>query len=103
VRIDPAEGFPDGLCVDDEGCAWVAMWGGSQVLRFSPSGDLLARVRVPIVHTTACWFGGPDRDVLYITTSPGHRDPAEAEPDAGRLFQARIPGVTGPPGHEFAG
>ena len=93
-----ADGVADGLTVDDEGCLWTAMWGGGQVRRWSPEGDLLAVVEVPVAHTSSCAFAGPGRDLLVISTSRGE----EPEPDAGRLFTVR-PGVTGPPAHPYRG
>lgn len=104
VRIDPAVGTPDGLIVDDEGCIWLALWGGRAVHRYSPAGELLARVDVPVTQPSAVCFAGPARDTLFITSS--RQDLSEevlaGEPDAGRLFSCPIPGVTGPPARFFA-
>ncbi|MGR7025279.1 SMP-30/gluconolactonase/LRE family protein [Geodermatophilus sp. URMC 62] len=92
------DGVADGLTVDDEGCLWTAMWGGGQVRRWSPEGELLAVVEVPVARTSSCAFAGPGRDLLVISTSRGE----EPEPDAGRLFTVR-PGVTGPPAQPYRG
>jgi sugar lactone lactonase YvrE len=95
------EGHPDGLTVDAEGGVWVALWEGSAVHRFTPDGRLDARVRLPVSRVTACTFGGPDLDTLYVTTSAEGVAPG-AEPLAGALF-AVVPGVRGLPVLEFAG
>jgi sugar lactone lactonase YvrE len=98
---DP-DGVADGLTVDDEGCLWTALWGGGQVRRYSPAGELLAVVDVPgVQNTTSCAFAG---DLLVISTSRhGLDDDARAaQPDAGRLFTVRA-GVTGPPAHPYRG
>jgi sugar lactone lactonase YvrE len=91
------DGVADGLTVDDEGCLWTALWGGGQVRRWSPEGDLLAVVDVPIPQVSCCAFAGPGLDLLVISTSAEgmSADERAAMPDAGRLFTAR-PGVTGP-------
>ena len=34
--LSDAEGVPDGLTVDLDGCVWVAMWGGSALRRLHP-------------------------------------------------------------------
>ena len=104
VAIDPALGTPDGLIVDDEGCIWLALWGGRAVYRYSPAGELLARVDVPVTQPSAVCFAGADRDTLYITTSRQDlsEDVLAGEPDAGRLFSCRVPGVTGPPARLFS-
>ncbi len=93
---DDDAGAPDGLTLDDEDHLWVAVWGGGQVRRYSPAGELLAVVRVPAQHTSSCAFAGPDRDLLVISTSTqGLDDAARTEqPDAGRLFTVR-PGIAG--------
>lgn len=100
----PDEGVADGLTVDDEGCLWTALWGGGQVRRYSPDGELLAVVDVPASQTSSCAFAGPGRDLLVISTSAhGLSDGDRAgQPDAGRLFTAR-PGVTGPPAFPYRG
>jgi sugar lactone lactonase YvrE len=59
----------DGLCVDAEDCVWVAVHGAGEVRRFSPRGDQLARVTVPMPGVTSCGFGGPRLDTLFITTA----------------------------------
>jgi gluconolactonase len=57
-------GYPDGIKVDIEGRVYVSSDAG--VLVLSPDGDLLGRIETPgCVNFT---FGGPDRNLLFITT-----------------------------------
>ena len=49
-----APGVPDGLCVDAEGCVWSARWGGSQLVRLSPAGEVLNRVAFPVSRVSSC-------------------------------------------------
>jgi sugar lactone lactonase YvrE len=95
-------GAPDGLTVDSAGRLWLALWGGSAVRCFSPSGELEAIVRLPASHVTSCTFGGPDLGDLYITTAQTELSPDELarEPLAGRLFRCR-PGALGRPANRF--
>jgi sugar lactone lactonase YvrE len=95
ARIQSQTGGPDGLTVDSAGRIWVALWGGGAVQCYEPSGELVHQLRVPTTNVTACTFGGPDLDTLYITTSQ-HRVDLSAEPLAGALFQAKV-GATGQP------
>ena len=90
------DGVADGLTVDDDGCLWTALWGGGQVRRWSPDGELLAVVELPVPQVSSCAFAGPGLDLLVVSTSAEGLDDAarEAQPDAGKLFTAR-PGVTG--------
>lgn len=104
LEFDGDDGVADGLTVDDEGCLWTALWGGGQVRRYSPDGDPLAVVEVPVAHTSSCAFAGPARDLLVISTSRRDLDEQQRRehPDAGRLFAAR-PGVTGPAASPYRG
>jgi sugar lactone lactonase YvrE len=105
LEFNGDDGVADGLTVDDEGCIWTALWGGGQVRRWSPDGELLAVVEVPgVAQTSSCAFAGPGRDLLVISTSAEGLDDAAraAQPDAGRLFTAH-PGVTGPPARPYRG
>jgi sugar lactone lactonase YvrE len=97
----PDDGNPDGLTVDAEGGVWVALHGGGAVHRYDPDGRLDAVIDVPTPQVTACTFGGPQRDQLFITTSRQGLRPDE-DPPAGSLFRVD-PGVRGLPVREFAG
>ncbi|MCA0145681.1 SMP-30/gluconolactonase/LRE family protein [Blastococcus sp. LR1] len=92
---------PDGLTVDAEGGVWVALFGGGAVHRYDAAGRLDAVVEVPTAQVTACTFGGPGLDQLFITTSRQGMEP-DADPRAGCLFRA-TPGVRGLPVREYAG
>jgi sugar lactone lactonase YvrE len=101
ITVEPSAGVPDGLCVDAEGGIWLALYDGGAVRRYDPDGTLSEVIEVPAPHVTACSFGGPDRDQLFITTS--RRDAgANATPGAGAIFRAR-PGVRGREEPLFAG
>jgi sugar lactone lactonase YvrE len=95
--IEVEGGHPDGMTVDDEGLLWVAIWGGSAVHRYEPTGRLVTTVAVPATNTSCCCFGGADGSTLFISTSRQDLTPEQqqAEPDAGRIFRVD-PGVTGP-------
>ena len=93
--------LPDGLAVDAEGGIWVALWDGGAVHRYAPDGTLDAVVPLPCQRVTACAFGGPDLDELFITTSRLDL-PADADPAAGSLFRC-LPGVRGQAVLSFAG
>ncbi|GAA2003620.1 SMP-30/gluconolactonase/LRE family protein [Nakamurella flavida] len=101
VEIDPDDGHPDGLTVDSEGGVWVALFGGGAVRRYLPDGTLDAVLEVPARQVTACTFGGPDLDQLFITTSRENLEPDD-DPLAGSLFRASV-GVRGLPLRPFAG
>jgi sugar lactone lactonase YvrE len=96
--LSAAEGVPDGLTVDADGCVWVAMWGGSALRRFTPDGQPDAVLPVPVSQPTSCAFGGPGLADLYITTARVGltEDELAAQPLAGRLLHAR-PGPVGLP------
>ena len=57
-------GFPDGLKVDRGGRVYASSFSGVQV--FDPDGELLGEIQMP--GAVNFCFGGPDRDVLLITT-----------------------------------
>lgn len=104
VRIPEVAGAPDGLTVDSTGQLWVGMWGGWAVHHYSPTGQLLDILELPVAQVTACTFGGPALDQLYITTSRQGLDKAalREQPSAGALFRADI-GRTGLPPLAFGG
>jgi sugar lactone lactonase YvrE len=101
VDIPEEAGRPDGLTVDAEGGVWVALMGGSAVHRYSAAGTLDVVITLPVSQVTACTFGGPGLDTLFVTTSRLGAD-MSAHPASGSLFAAQ-PGVHGLPCRPFAG
>lgn len=105
VSVPEDAGFPDGMTIDAEGALWVAHWGASSVCRWDPgSGEKLEEIRFPVTNVSCCTFGGPDLDVMYVTSARGGLDEREleAQPLAGGVFQVK-PGVRGTETWEFAG
>lgn len=86
------EGSPDGMTVDAEGCVWIAQWGGARVCRYSPQGELLASISLPVSQPSSCTFGGADLKTLYITSAREGMSASQlaAEPLAGALFSVRV-------------
>ena len=98
------DGYPDGMTVDSEGGLWIAFWDGWCLRRYSPAGECIAKLEVPVSRPTSCAFGGPQLDQLFITSASIGLDATQlaAEPQAGGLFVAS-PGVSGLPELPFAG
>jgi sugar lactone lactonase YvrE len=103
VEIAREDGFADGMCLDADGCIWTAVWGASEVRRYTPAGTLDQTVRLPVTQPTSVIFAGEDLDVLVITSASRHLSPDERErqPHAGSVFCAR-PGASGRQTHACA-
>ncbi len=91
---------PDGMTIDNQDRLWIAFCHGAKVVCFDPATKTVEQqIDFPCIETTACAFGGPDLQDLYITTG---LKPGLEEPLAGRLFVCR-PGATGVPSSAFSG
>ncbi|MGJ7614159.1 MULTISPECIES: SMP-30/gluconolactonase/LRE family protein [unclassified Variovorax] len=86
------QGRPDGATVDSQGHYWVAMFEGAQLLRFAPSGDIVASVPVPVQCPTMPCFGGDDLKTLFVTSARKGRPAAEIEqrPASGCVISMRV-------------
>ena len=69
AKVPEADGLPDGLTVDAEGCVSRAQWGGWRLTRYDPDGNIERVVKLPVPNPTSCVFGGPDLKDLYVTTA----------------------------------
>lgn len=102
VEVAKGQGRPDGMTIDSEGGLWVAFFGGSCVRRYRPDGEIDLQVDLPVSQVTACTFGGPELDELYITTSSYQLPHDDPQPEAGSIFRI-APGFRGVPVVPFAG
>ena len=64
VLAQTTPGFPDGLKTDADGRVYASAFSGVQI--FDPGGEMLEEI--PLAGAVNFTFGGPDRDVLYVTT-----------------------------------
>ena len=105
INVPEEVGMPDGMAIDSEGMLWVAHYGGSCVSRWNPNtAQLLLKIDLPVTQVTACAFGGPNLDILFITSAAQELDAAELErqPLAGGLFSIKTP-YQGVPSFRFGG
>ena len=98
----PDGAFPDGATIDADGCLWSAHWGASAVVRYTPEGRIDRMIALPTSQPSCVCFGGPDLDVLCVTTARVELDAAtlHAEPAAGDVFLYRA-GAQGLPEPEY--
>ena len=96
--VEVEGGAPDGMCIDDDGCLWVALWGGSAVHRYAPTGELLAVVDVGAPQVSSCCFGGARGTTLFITTSQEGMSAEQraADPRSGHVFCVDVDTTAGP-------
>ena len=95
-----APAFADGSAVDADGFLWNAEFNASRIVRYAPDGSIDRVLDLPTRRPTCCTFGGPDLDILYITTTSQQMTPAELaeEPFAGGLLavEAGVRGLAEP-------
>jgi sugar lactone lactonase YvrE len=92
LEFGEKDGPADGMALDVDGNLWIALVKGQRVSCFSPANSAeLTRIHVDAAKITACCFGGPDMQHLFITTAREGRDDP---PGSGALFVAEL-GVRG--------
>ena len=100
VDLTSTGGIADGATVDAEGCYWVTVPVTGRVDRYDPDGRLMQTITLPTDLPTCCEFGGPDLDILYVTTAVLRRPAAHfaGQQNPGGLFaiDAGVRGLTLP-------
>ena len=93
----PENIFPDGSTVDKYGNVWNAQWDGSQVVCYSPHGEVLGKIKVPATRATCVAFGGENLDLMFVTSARVGLTETEllAQPQAGNLFIYQLPESVG--------
>jgi sugar lactone lactonase YvrE len=88
---------PDGICLDAEGCVWVASPLGNHVLRVEEGGRVTHRVELSR-RAIACMLGGPDRRTLFCCSSDSFEPEAcrSARRSAIEIARVGVPGAGWP-------
>ncbi len=100
---EPLGSAGDGATVDSEGHLWTALVDIGKMARFTPEGKLERLIDMPVCYVTCPCFGGPDLDILYVTSISNSGNALKDDhPDAGALFAIHDTGVQGLPEVRFA-
>lgn len=85
--IIPANAVPDGMCIDQEGNLWVAIWNGGKVLKIdTEKSRVVDQIDVEVNKPSSCAFIGKNLDRLLITSASFLED----DPNAGSLYIAEV-------------
>ncbi len=96
VDMNVQAGRPDGAAMDSTGCYWICGNDAGLVHRFSPLGKLIQSVAIPVTKPAMCCFGGPNLDILFVTSIlPANVSPEQAGLN-GAVFFLEV-GVSGLP------
>jgi L-arabinonolactonase len=93
----------DGSTVDAEGFLWNAHVYAGKIVRYAPDGHLDRVIDMPVKKITSVNFGGPNLDILYVTSMahpPLPRYPSDNQM-RGSLFAIHGLGVKGLPEPRF--
>jgi sugar lactone lactonase YvrE len=82
-------GKPDGMTIGPDGAVWVAMWGGSCIVRLAGNGTIEQTVAIPAPHVGSLCF---DRDGnAYVASARARLSDAalQANLGSGGLFRVQ--------------
>ena len=104
TKIDTSTGgAADGSTVDAEGCLWNAQVYDGKLKRYTPDGKLERVIDMPVKKVTSVMFGGPNLDILFVTSMakpPLPRFPGDGVL-RGSLFAIYDLGIKGVPEPRF--
>lgn len=104
ARVDTSKGgAADGSTVDAEGCLWNALVYDGRLVRYTPDGAVDRIIDMPVKKVTSVMFGGPNLDILFVTSMakpPLPRFPGDGV-QRGSLFALHDLGVRGLPEPRF--
>ncbi|MBO0664223.1 SMP-30/gluconolactonase/LRE family protein [Jiella sp. MQZ9-1] len=96
-------GAADGSTVDAEGYLWNALVYDGKLVRYTPDGSVDRVIEMPVKKVTSVMFGGPNLDILFVTSMA--KPPLPRFPDdgvlRGSLFAIHDLGIKGLPEPRF--
>ncbi len=104
TKVDTSGGgAADGSTVDAEGFLWNAQVYDAKLVRYAPDGSVDRVIEMPVNKVTSVNFGGPDMDILFVTSMakpPLPRFPGDGV-QRGSVFALYDLGVRGVPEPRF--
>ncbi|AWR96873.1 SMP-30/gluconolactonase/LRE family protein [Acidianus sulfidivorans JP7] len=85
IDFNGEPGNPDGMTVDSEGYLWIAHWNGGKVSRWTPNGNKVFEIKLPVSYVSSITFGSTEMNEVYITTAY-----KENEPLSGKVFVHKL-------------
>src|SRR5262245_53628499 len=103
ISTEKIAGRVDGATVAQDGTYWCAHVRGGEVAQYDPDGQLIQTLALPVKYPLMCSFGGPDMNILFVTTSRALSTPEElvSQPLSGSVFAIYDTGSIGIPEGEF--
>jgi len=106
AKVDTSKGgAADGSTVDAEGYLWTALVYDGRLVRYAPDGSVDRIIDMPVKKITSVMFGGPNLDILFVTSMA--RQPLPRFPGdgvlRGSLFAIYDLGIRGLPESRFGG
>jgi sugar lactone lactonase YvrE len=103
-RVSKREGYPHGICVDNEDNLWVCHRAAGLLTRYNKMGECIDKIKVEAPGVKYCTFGGEGLDTLFIVTSGAEDlDRIRRKVKMSDAILSFKPGVTGLKLHQFAG
>lgn len=105
VLIDTQDlgGCPDGSAVDADGLVWMSIFKAGKVAAVRPDGRVERIVDVPARLVSSVTFGGPNLDLLYVTTIDPSAFGWPAEEGGGHVYAIEGLGTRGTCEHRYRG
>ncbi|WP_377845375.1 SMP-30/gluconolactonase/LRE family protein [Bosea sp. UC22_33] len=104
AKVDTSKGgAADGSTVDAEGFLWNALVYDGRLVRYAPDGSVDRIIDMPVKKVTSVMFGGPNLDILFVTSMakpPLPRFPGDGVL-RGSLFAIYDLGIKGQPEMRF--
>ncbi len=80
---------PDGLCLDLDGCIWVANAIAAECVRVGPDGEVSERVETGM-PSFSCALGGASGTTLFVATAPASHHAIASAERRGRIVSVEV-------------
>lgn len=85
-------GFPDGSTIDIEDNLWNAEWDGARLVKYDNNSNIIDIINLPVKRPTSCAFGGPNMNLLFVTSAMVNEDEKNGINGKVLYFKANVKG-----------